>query len=520
MKERPEDQPQNPIGETQETIVLTAMDTFEDTQGESPAAESAATRKVDQFKYEIIKKLGKGGFAWVYLVRNLDLDRLEAMKILNADLTENEGVIDQIVKEARISANFHHQNIVTVFEVRKKSYWDIFRVSEEVRKRHREPFAFFTMSFVEGETATALLRKESRLNQKAAVRIGIDACSALNYAHGKGIIHRDIKPDNILVDRKGRGILMDFGIAKVVDQTRQTAAGTFMGTARYVSPEQAAGGEVSGRSDLYSLGVAIFELITGRVPFTSDQWMTVLYQHIHDPPPDPDKLCAGLDRDLRAIILKMMEKRPEDRFQTARECEQALFAVYQKMGGDDRHTLPMDQINTRQDYRVNEATEVTQAPARRRTTETPVKHKEPENKKTETPEKKKPIALYAIVAVAALVVIGWFMTRPKTTEDPTPPPDLSQTTAPPVIANGKLLVTVFPKGQIVSATTKDGATVELPNPKLPQIFTLPEGHYSLTIAYEGRAKTVDAFVSSKMPLSRINVEFELENDLFLLEDLK
>ena len=509
-----EKEKQLPVDETQETMILTAMDTLNESQA---PRRMAAPEDGRGYKYEIIKKLGKGGFAWVYLVKNLDLDRMEAMKILNTDLEEEEGVIDQAVKEARISANFHHQNIVTVYEVVRKGHWDIFKVSDEVRSRHREPFAYFTMSFIEGETATAMLRRESRLSQKAAVRIIMDACSALEFAHGKGIIHRDIKPDNIMVDRQGRGIVMDFGIAKVLDQTRQTAAGTFMGTVRYVSPEQATGGDIDGRTDIYSLGISLYELLTGRVPFTSDQWTAVLFKHINEAPPDPDKLCPNLDRDLRSIMLTMLEKKREDRFQNAKDCHAALARVYHKLGGEDRFTVPLSQIHTRQDLLKGDATEVTSAP-------TPTPDRMPTARRgpgatmvVEQPAKSK-MPLLAGLAIVVFAAVGTWLWLGR---DGTNTPDLVADHTPVAsVTSGQLLISAFPKGELVKLANSSGEQITTDTRVLPIRLELPEDTYSVTTVYKGNTQTLEVVVSKNIPLTLAHAEFKIEDDLFLLEDLK
>ena len=478
---------------------------------------TASSSKNPNPKYEIIRMLGKGGFAWVYLVKNLDLARFEAMKILNSDLTEDEAVIELVVKEARISANFHHQNIVTTFEVRRESTWDSFIVSDDVRARHREPFAFFTMSFVEGQSATDLMRKEGRISQKVAVRIVLDACAALEYAHGLGVIHRDIKPDNILVDRQGKAILTDFGIAKVVDQTRQTAAGVFMGTARYVSPEQASGKDIDGRSDIYSLGVALYELITGRVPFDFEQWMTVLYHHIHHPPPPPEDFCPDLDRDLRAILLKMLEKKREDRFATPLETAEALSKVYSKLGGEERHTLELDQIKTRHNFLQEAGTEVTEKP---RNLVGQAVSDEPEKPPIRTVKAKKTSPLKALAAVVLLGMIGLlayraFRSQPRPAVGPE-----TGTVETPIVYEGRLWVTAFPKGRLARITDEAGQNLPIANPELPLMLTLPEGAYTLTLTYRGHTRIATGYVTKQSTLAKVHAEFELEDDLFLLEDLR
>lgn len=542
-------QAEEPVDEanlTKETMFLSEQGSAAPAPGESENDQTAQlpTSADDNAKYEVVKELGKGGFAWVYLVRNRDLDRLEAMKILNSDLSEEEDVTNRFVQEARISANFNHTNIITIYEVQRRGRWENLSAAPHIVQRHKEPFVYFTMSFVEGQTVTNWIRKSTRMDQSEAVTLAIDACRALDYAHNKGVIHRDIKPDNILIDRQGTGIVMDFGIAKVVDQTRQTAAGTFMGTARYVSPEQAMGRAIDGRSDLYSLGITIYEMVTGRVPFNSDQWMTVLYQHINEPPPPPEKYFDKINRDLRGVVLKMLEKKPEDRFQTAAEACEAMEIVLQRMGGRKVSTTPLNEIDTRQNIMIDDA-DATAATEIQRPTAPPVRgktaeHQSPAAQATSAaapaaaqPSKSKtPLIAGAVIALLVIAGLGWFLTKsdPAPQPDPTVPQQSQQTkpqqTTPAVPAgpDGKLLISAFPTGQIINIIETSGKPFELSGIDLPAALPLkvdlPEGNYKLIVSYAGRTQEVSAYVSDKIQLAKAHAEFEIEDAQFLLEDLR
>jgi len=482
---------------TQETVML-------DSGIMKPAGSSGTRAPGSNAKYKVLKSLGKGGFAWVYLVLNLDLNRREAMKILNSELANDEDVLERFVKEAQISAKFEHQNIVMVYDVQKRGDWSSFEADQKIKDRHREPFAYFTMSFVEGHTATELIHKTGRIKQKEAIKITIDTCAALEYAHGRGVVHRDVKPDNILVDNRGNGIVMDFGIAKAADATRQTAAGTFMGTARYVSPEQAMGKEIDGRSDIYSLGVTLYELTTGTVPFDSDQWMTVLYQHINEPPPAPEKYFEGIDRDLRATILTMLEKKPEDRFQTAGEAHQALCSVFQKMGGTERKTEALDQIVTRRDVKGQGQTKATEHLLNKPPVRT-AKHEEVPVQ----PQSSKPKGMYLI---AALVLIGVVSFGIKFFISPKP--------VTPTVQTSSLYVSAFPRGELVEIRNEDGEAVPIESNALPQRFSLPVGTYKLTVIYKNTPKHIDAIVVPDR-VTNTRAKFEVDMEQFLIEgDLK
>lgn len=505
------------VGQTRETVMLTQKG--ESGESRSESGQEPRELRGDE-KYEYVKSLGKGGFAWVYLVRNLDLNRLEAMKILNTELAEDEEVTNRFVKEAQISAKFHHQNIITIYEVQRRGRWTMFKAPDEVRKRHREPFVYFTMSFVEGDTSTNLIRKKKRLDQKEAVSIVMDTCAALAYAHGKGVVHRDIKPDNILVDRQGNGIVMDFGIAKAADQTRQTAAGTFMGTARYVSPEQAMGKEIDGRTDIYSLGITLYELVTGRVPFDSDQWMTVLYQHINEAPPPPDKFFSEIDRDLRTIILKMLEKKPENRYQTAQEVYDSLNQTFVRLGGADRGTTPMDAISTRPDLQHRDShTQATEIVGK--TGQPPVRTQVREKAKEE-PKSKTPLIIGAGAALVAVLALAFFLTRDKEVPPPVEPkPEQAQNnnavTPGPM---GQVLISAFPTGKLIAVQDENNNKIPFDQDDLPQILSLPEGTYKIVVSYRGENKVEDIYVAAGSNLNAKRLHFDVDETNFLLEDLK
>ena len=504
--------PENQDHQPDETVIL-----GQSTQPFQGQAQQAANKK-----YEIIRPLGKGGFAWVYLVKNLDLDRMEAIKILSSELNDEE-VLDRFVKEARISANFNHQNIITIFEVQRSGYWAPFIVPEKLKQRHQEPFTYFTMSFVEGFTASAMLKKHGQIPLRKVLKIAIGATNALDYAHSKAVTHRDIKPENILVNRQGEAILMDFGIAKAANQTRKTAAGTFMGTARYVSPEQAMGHEVDGRADLYSLGITLYELIAGRSPFDSDEWMTVLYQHIHEAPPSPSEFVPDLDRDFQNVLLKLLEKDPKARYQSAKELLPALMMIYTRLGGEEYGTEALEQIATRADI-LKQPTPSdlhSNIPVRRAAKQEKLRPQEKQAEETPKPKRNwtLPAFLAAAVIIIAAVLIPWLLPK---AEVPPEDPNVSQTTENPnetVVAPGQLFVSVFPSGELTQITDSSGQLIDLAARTLPQTLSLPPGSYELAVSYKDESRLKRVLVKEGETV-RNHFYFEIDESAYLLEDLK
>lgn len=480
--------------------------------GQSTLPYKGPENKNTKKKYEIIRPLGRGGFAWVYLVKNLDLDRLEAIKILASELDDDE-VLDRFVKEARISANFNHQNIITIFEVQRDGNWGPFIAPEKIQDRHNEPFTYFTMSYVEGNTAAALLKKLKTIPLRKVLKMAIGAANALDYAHSKAVTHRDIKPENMIIDRHGEAILMDFGIAKAANQTRKTAAGTFMGTARYVSPEQAMGSDVDGRSDLYSLGITLYELAAGRPPFNADEWMTVLYQHIHETPPPLSDFVPEMDRDFQHVIHKLLEKAPKDRYQTAKELLPPLISIYNRLGGDEYGTEAMNQIATRADI-LKQATpsDLRSHPPVRKGAE---KEKLQPAKKQETPKQPKsrfsPWFVILPAIILTLSVAFYFFLKPA--------PVIEGPLVPPKMEKGQLYISVFPEGTIRNIVNEKGERLPIKDPQLPQLLDLPPGHYTIDISHRNQSKSVNTFVETGSK-KETHAYFEVDESTYLLEDLK
>ena len=248
--------------------------------------------------YEILDELGRGGMAIVYKARERSLDREVAIKVLPALLAMDQDFVERFTHEARTAGKLEHPNIVPIYRVGTSGH-----------------VIYFVMKLLPGQSLARVLRERGKLSVGEVRRILIETASALGYAAKRGVVHRDVKPDNILLDAEGRCVITDFGIAKAPGG-QQTAAGTSLGTPKYMSPEHAQGVPLDGRSDMYSLGVVAYQCLTGRPPYEADDPFAILYKHINEPVPRPE-LTSDEEWALFAVIERMLSKKAEDRFQNA-----------------------------------------------------------------------------------------------------------------------------------------------------------------------------------------------------------
>lgn len=262
--------------------------------------------------YKILAPLGQGGMARVYKARQENLDREVAIKVLPPWFAADGNFVERFNQEAKLVAGLSHPNIVTVHDASEYNH-----------------NLYIVMQFVDGGTL------KQRLDQLQAVgktmdiveasRIFSQLASALSYAHDRGIIHRDVKPVNVLMDRLGRPILSDFGIAKALAGTKAlTRQGAGVGTPEYMSPEQCQGGPVDRRADIYALGVMLFEALTGRLPFLGDNYPALAHSHIYEMPPYPSLINPYIDPAVAQVIQKALMKNPAQRYQQANDMAQAL----------------------------------------------------------------------------------------------------------------------------------------------------------------------------------------------------
>ena len=265
-------------------------------------------------RYQIGEVIGRGGMAEVHEGRDLRLGRRVAVKILRPDLARDPSFQARFRREAQSAAALNHPNIVAVYDTGEDTLMGEGETAVIV--------PYIVMEYVDGMTLRQLLASGRRLLPERALEISAGVLSALDYAHRHGIVHRDIKPANVMLTRTGDVKVMDFGIARAMNDTNtatMTAAQSVMGTAQYLSPEQARGEVVDARSDLYSASVLLYELLTGKPPFTGDSPVSIAYQHVSEMPTPPSQVDPGVTSEVDAVVLRALAKSPDDRYQTAAE---------------------------------------------------------------------------------------------------------------------------------------------------------------------------------------------------------
>ncbi|MCB0166913.1 MAG: serine/threonine protein kinase [Anaerolineae bacterium] len=291
-------------------------------------------------QYRIVDIVGQGGMATVYKAYQPSVDRFVAIKMLSPDLTQDENFVKRFEIEAKAVASLEHPHILPLFDF------------GELNGTY-----YIVMRLIESGTLADLIYREASIPYDQIVKFITDIAAALDYAHSRGVVHRDIKSSNILVDPLKELFLTDFGLAKMMHgpyNPRVTDTGTVVGTAAYMAPERAAGDPIDGRSDIYSLGVVLFELLAGQLPFDGDTPMAVALKHIQDPIPSVREINPSVPPEFEAVVFKGMAKWPDERYQTAKEMAEALQAAW-------RHTtaeidaVSLDQ--TRDDTAANDPTQ-------------------------------------------------------------------------------------------------------------------------------------------------------------------
>jgi tRNA A-37 threonylcarbamoyl transferase component Bud32 len=271
-------------------------------------------------RYKVETTLGEGGMARVYRGTDQVLDRTVAIKVLADRYAEDDNFVTRFRREAQAAAALSHPNVVAVFDTGDD-----------------DAAHYIVMEYVEGRTLGEVLKVQGPFDADRASAITEDVATALQAAHERGLVHRDVKPGNVMIDTEGRVKVMDFGIARAAANDTLTQTGTVLGTAAYLSPEQARGDSVDARSDIYSLGCVLFEMVAGRPPFTGDSPVSLAFRHVNEDPQPPSVYRPGVPPQLEAVVMRALEKDPGQRYQSAEEFRRALA----DFRGDGAATVPI-----------------------------------------------------------------------------------------------------------------------------------------------------------------------------------
>lgn len=335
-------------------------------------------------RYEILEKIGTGGMGNVFKAHDRKLDRIVAIKVLKLEYNEDNNFIRKFKRESLAAASISHPNIVSIYDVGTEKIQD-----KEVH--------YIVMEYIDGKTLKDLINEEGRLSEKRALNYCIQIAEALKVAHSKHIVHRDIKSQNIMVTRDDRIKVTDFGIARVADNTTVTATNAVMGSVHYFSPEQARGAKVDNRSDIYSLGIVLFEMLTGRLPFDADNPVSVALMQVQSQMPRPSEFIKSLDPSVDALVLKMTEKDPDDRYKD----------VFELIKDIKDYTMGAKTFSVNRSYDDDDRTVVTPAMNRRpnRNHSNNMDAKKP-NRPKKVVKKKKSVAPAILGIFSAVVIIA------------------------------------------------------------------------------------------------------------------
>jgi serine/threonine protein kinase len=362
-------------------------------------------------EYEILREIGQGGMATVYLAHEIALDRKVAIKVMSPQFVHGAEMIERFKREARTSASLTHPHIIPIYAVRES-----------------EQLLYFVMKYIAGRPLDAILRDVGPLPFPMVRSILADIGHALDYAHRQGVIHRDVKPGNIMIDEEGFAVITDFGIAKAAEGDALTRSGTTVGTPSYLSPEACSGEIVGPAADQYSLGIVGYEMVTGTLPFSADSSLGMMYAQVHTPPRPSEQLRPDCPADLRDAIMRMLEKSPGDRFPSMREAALAVSGGRTsgpESVGDEHVRSHIGLLATPRPSRP--VTEVRKTPSSP-TPFAPV----PPGPKTLAKQRRKKLVRWggAVVVVGAGVTAAVLATR-----EPAPPQAPAADTTPAVIAD-------------------------------------------------------------------------------------
>ena len=386
----------------------------------SGQVESLMTRlqRIVEGKYKLERLVGKGGMGAVFLAQDLTLDREVAIKVLPPDISQDPHVIKRFQQEAKTAAKLDHTNIIPIYRVESEGGLN-----------------YFVMKYIAGVSLEDVLeQKKEPLTADYIQRVVWEAACALGHAHSRGIVHRDVKPANIMFDHDGKVMLTDFGISKALQAASGfTGTGMIIGTPHYMAPEQAKGQAVDGRADQYSLGVVAYRMITGQLPFSGDSVHTILYKHIFEEVQAPKTLRADIPEALSAAVKHAMAKEPDQRFPTMEDLATAVWPEQPVSAAKGGRPATPPRPRARPVVTSETPTEhvATAAP----TTPLPMPKG---GRALARPEKKSRTGLLVGVAVALVLGVGGFLVlgRGKTPQNTEPPQQVATPTPPPLTTGG------------------------------------------------------------------------------------
>jgi len=399
-------------------------------------------------RYELLEKIGEGGMGIVYKAKCHLLNRIVAVKILKKELSNDEDFVARFKREATSAASLSHQNIVNVHDVGAENNIN-----------------FIVMEFIDGKTLKQVIKEDDRLDYGEAIEIALQIAKALECAHKNNIIHRDIKPDNILITEDNIVKVTDFGIAKVADVGTIAITNKVLGTAHYFSPEQARGRIVDCRTDIYSLGIVMYEMVTGRVPYNAESSISVAMMHIQEPVIPPSEIITDIPESINQTILKAMEKEPAKRYQTAKEMADILIIIKQDLDfksslnnglkGDTEIIVPIVVSDTKNGF--------TTAMSPKSGPKKPIIKKDikalVENKWL-SKNKKMMIIIGAIILFMSIGVLGIYLSKGPHTDTPTTAVETTteettaaETTVSKVIDENKLVPSLIGSTQEIAGQT-------------------------------------------------------------------
>ena len=423
-------------------------------------------------RYDLGEILGFGGMSEVHLARDGRLDRDVAIKVLRQDLARDPTFYLRFRREAQNAAALNHPAVVAVYDTGEA-------------ETETGPLPYIVMEYVDGETLRDIVRSEGPMAPKRAMEVIADVCAALDFSHRNGIVHRDVKPANVMINRAGAVKVMDFGIARAIadSSSPMTQTAAVIGTAQYLSPEQARGEQVDARSDVYSLGCVLFEILTGEPPFTGDSPVAVAYQHVREDPRLPSAVNTEVPGALDSIILKAMSKNPANRYQSAADMRSDLIRVL----GGQRPSAPVvmsDEDRTT----IFGGSDSGRAPDRGPTDAPPPRatgrHAEPEPDDGRRSRVK--VVLAAVAAIVVVGIVGLFLWNLGPGADPrsVTVPDvsaLSPDDARTTLENAGFRVDVqqrtdptVPEGAVIGTRPVSGTTVDENSTLVLELSTGPE----------------------------------------------